>query len=135
MLVSEYSQVSEINSAVIRKLRVKSYLSSAEQQKQQENFVFVCYLKTCLVSYSHGFILKLIALAYATFLVRTQQVPTFVMLMFMLVLTLMSQCKPGFSYLMIRIFNFYIFVNFFFFFFFLLWHDLSPQTTPLLVKL
>ena len=40
VLVSEHSQVSEINAAVIRKLWVKMYLASAEQQKQQENFVF-----------------------------------------------------------------------------------------------
>ena len=112
MLVSEHSQVSEINAAVIRKLRVKMYLSSVEQISSSS-----AILKTCLVSHSHGFILKLIAVAYATFLVRTQQVPTFVMLMFMLVLMLMSQCKPGFSYLMIRIFIFYIFVYFFFFYF------------------
>ena len=35
VLVREHSQVSEINAAVIR----KSYLASAEQQKQQGNFV------------------------------------------------------------------------------------------------
>ena len=41
VLVSEHSQVSEINAAVVRKLWVKTkYLTSAEQQKQQENFVF-----------------------------------------------------------------------------------------------
>ena len=38
VLVSEDSQVSEINAAVIRKLWVKKYLASAEQQKQQEKF-------------------------------------------------------------------------------------------------
>ena len=41
VLVSEHSQVSEINAAVIRRLWVKRYLASAEQQKQQENLVFV----------------------------------------------------------------------------------------------
>ena len=41
VLVSEHSQVSEINAAVIRGLWVKRYLASAEQQKQQENLVFV----------------------------------------------------------------------------------------------
>ena len=40
VLVSEYSQVSEINKAMLRKLWVKKYLASAGQQKQQENFVF-----------------------------------------------------------------------------------------------
>ena len=70
VLVSEHLHVSEINAAVIRKLWVKKYLASAEQQKQQENFV----LKTCLVPYSHGFILELIALANVTFLVLMQQV-------------------------------------------------------------
>ena len=40
VLVSEHSQISEINAAVIRKLWVKKHLASAEQQKRQENFVF-----------------------------------------------------------------------------------------------
>ena len=40
VLVSEHSQVSEINVTVIRKLWVKKFLASAEEQKQQENFVF-----------------------------------------------------------------------------------------------
>ena len=40
VLVSKHSQVSGINAAVIRKFWVKKYLASAEQQKQQENFVF-----------------------------------------------------------------------------------------------
>ena len=52
-------------------------------------------LKTCLAQYSEGFILELIALAYVTFLVLMQQVWTFVTFVFMLVLMLMSQCKPG----------------------------------------
>ena len=37
LLVSEHSQVSEINAGEMRKLWVKKYLASAEQQKQQEN--------------------------------------------------------------------------------------------------
>ena len=65
VLVSEHSQVSEINVAVIRKLCVKKYLASAEEQKQQQNFVF---------RHFDGFILKVIALAYVTFLVLMQQV-------------------------------------------------------------
>ena len=40
VLVSEHSQVSQINAAVIRKSWVKKCPASAEQQKQQENFVF-----------------------------------------------------------------------------------------------
>ena len=39
VLVTEHTQHSEINAAVIRTLWVKKYLASAEQQKQQENFV------------------------------------------------------------------------------------------------
>ena len=56
VLISEHSQVSEINAAVIRKLWVKKYLASAEQQ---ESFVFR-HFETCLVPYSRGFILELI---------------------------------------------------------------------------
>ena len=37
-LVSEPSQVSEINAAVIRKLWVKKYLASADQQSSRRNF-------------------------------------------------------------------------------------------------
>ena len=77
---------------------------------------FWAILKTYLVPYSHGIILELIALAYVSWLVLMQQVGTFVTLMFMLVLMLMLQCKPGFSYLIVRIFNFSIF-------YFSLWHD------------
>ena len=40
VLVSEISQVTEINAAAIRKFWIKKYLASAEPQKQQENFVF-----------------------------------------------------------------------------------------------
>ena len=53
VLVSEHSQISEINAAVIRKLWVKS-------SKSNRRISSSAILKTCLVSYSHGFIPELI---------------------------------------------------------------------------
>ena len=44
-LITNKKKVSEINAAVIRMLWVKKYLASAEQQKQQGNFVF-CHLES-----------------------------------------------------------------------------------------
>ena len=73
VLVSERSQVSEINAAVIGKLWVKNYLASAEQQKQQENFV-LRHFENVPRPIPHGFILELIALTYVSFLVLMQQV-------------------------------------------------------------
>ena len=71
-LVSEDSSVSEINAAVIRKLWVKKYLASAEQQKQQENFVFrhfenvPCPILPRLHSGSHSACVCYFPCAYAT---------------------------------------------------------------------
>ena len=57
VLVSEDSQVSEKNAAVIRKLSGICRAAKAAGE----------ILKTFLVPYSHGFILELITLAYVTF--------------------------------------------------------------------
>ena len=72
-----------------KKMWVRRLLAFAEQQKQQENFAFVCYFKNVprpihprLHSGAHC-----ACVCYFPC--------TFVMLMFMLVLMLMSQCKPG----------------------------------------
>ena len=96
VLVSEHSQVSEINAAVIRKLWVKKYQASAEQQMQQENFVF-CHFENFprpilpqLHSGAHCACVCHFPCTYAT------SVNIRCMLMFILVLILMSQCKPGF---------------------------------------
>ena len=75
---------------MIRKLWVKKVSGICRAAKAAGEI-----LKTCLVPYSHSFILELITLGYVTFLVLMEQVRTFVMLMFMLVLMLMSQCKLG----------------------------------------
>ena len=66
VLVTEHTQHSEINAAVIRKLCVKKYLASAEQQKQVSSSAI---FKTCprpILARLHS---GAQCLAYVTFLV------------------------------------------------------------------
>ena len=66
VLVSEHYLAVLLNNVLFS----PSSSSFAEQQFQQENFVFVRHFENVARPFLRGFILELIALAYVTFLVE-----------------------------------------------------------------